>query len=471
MAKKLKSRSAASREKELKREYKLFIVDSNLKRIRMGCFFGFSLVPAGAAFDYFIYPDKFSFFLIIRSIFSLVFLATYISSFTSFVRNHTTGMMIFVAVSIAIPIDIMIQYTGGYASPYYAGLILIILGVCVLFIDPIQALIGCSLIYLTYLIPIYFFNEINDFNVFLNNNYFLSFTIIIAVVTNYFTSKLRFSDFKNRFRLNVAVSKLIDKSKELIRARRLERKMELYRRLASIGEIASGVAHELNNALNASISSVRHLGEISENLHEVEELPEFFKEAKDDVRILSNGMTRAHSVVKNLLTFSKKDAEGFKYQDIHEGIESTIDILGSQLRNRIIIHKELAESGEMYCDLNQLNQVFFNLLKNASDAIAEEKGEIWIKTKVEGSHLIVSIRDNGPGISADVMDRIFDPFFSTKGVGKGTGLGLSVSYNIIKNHHGKIECSSQVGEGAEFIITLPLDASKEIEKDEYRKAV
>ena len=113
---------------------------------------------------------------------------------------------------------------------------------------------------------------------------------------------------------------------------------------------------------------------------------------------------------------------------------------------------------------------FLNLIKNASDMM-DEAGNIWIKTYRDTTHFIISIRDDGPGIPKEIQDKIFDPFFSTKGVGKGTGLGLSVSYNIIKNHHGALTLKSEPGEGAEFKIEIPLKQVMEQSKNEQRKAV
>lgn len=230
-------------------------------------------------------------------------------------------------------------------------------------------------------------------------------------------------------------------------------------KLASVGELAAGVAHELNNALNASISSTRDLKEIAEEDDQLKSLSKY-EVIKDDLRILNNGMTRAYNVVKSLLTFSKKNAEGFKPDNIHEGIESTLQMLNNELKDRIKVHKEFCSVNEIYCDLNQLNQVFLNVIKNSSDAIKEE-GNIWIKTWVDKGNFLISIKDDGGGIEKEKLGNIFDPFFTTKEVGKGTGLGLSISHNIVRDHQGSIQCYSEVGKGTEFVISLPIDFSRE----------
>jgi len=241
-------------------------------------------------------------------------------------------------------------------------------------------------------------------------------------------------------------------------------------KLASVGGLAAGVAHEINNALNAAVLGHMHLKELLNKASSDLEVKELLKDAKDDIRILSNGMDRAHQVVKNLLTFSQKNSEGFRDLHVNEGIESTLQIVQNQLKGHIKIHKELCQQDSVFCDLSQLNQVFLNLIKNASDMM-DEAGNIWIKTYRDTTHFIISIRDDGPGIPKEIQDKIFDPFFSTKGVGKGTGLGLSVSYNIIKNHHGVLTLKSEPGEGAEFKIEIPLKQVMEQSKNEQRKAV
>lgn len=231
-------------------------------------------------------------------------------------------------------------------------------------------------------------------------------------------------------------------------------------KLASMGQLAAGVAHELNNALNASISSTRVLNELLNEADDDLKKNSFYESSRNVVRILTNGMNRAHGVVKNLLTFSKKNSEGYQYQNIHEGINSTIQILKSQLDNRVQVHCDFCQDGEVFCDLNQLNQVFLNLIMNSYDAI-KGNGNIWIKTVRDDQSLRLSIKDDGIGIAEDVCDKIFDPFFTTKDVGKGTGLGLSVSYNIVKDHGGIISCHSEEGNGTEFVIELPIKLGKE----------
>lgn len=191
------------------------------------------------------------------------------------------------------------------------------------------------------------------------------------------------------------------------------------------------------------------------------------------------GTERIHDIVLSLRNFSRTDEAELKAVDIHEGLDSTLLILGHRLKNNnerpaIEIVKEYATLPLLECYPSQLNQVFMNLLSNSIDAL-EEKFKaiqqrylklsqkcpiipltIWISTQTINNQIVIRIADNGLGIPEEVRSHIFDPFFTTKAPGKGTGLGLSISYQIVvEKHHGQIKCSSKPGEGTEFLIEIP----------------
>ena len=145
-----------------------------------------------------------------------------------------------------------------------------------------------------------------------------------------------------------------------------------------------------------------------------------------------------------------------KKANLEEGIDSTLVILNNKIKGRIKVVKEFSDIPDIICYPGQLNQVFMNILSNAADAI-EGEGEIAIKTWQKDNTIFISFRDSGTGMPEEVKAHIFEPFYTTKQVGKGTGLGLSISYGIIEKHNGSIEVKSDVGNGTEFIITLPLN--------------
>lgn len=227
-------------------------------------------------------------------------------------------------------------------------------------------------------------------------------------------------------------------------------------KLASIGSLAAGIAHEINNALNATINSANNLNKFWNKLkHQETTIQELFPKMENAIEIIHRGMERTRGVVDHLLRFSRKNAEGFKPDKIHEGIESALELLSNEIRVRQIqVIKVFCDSREIFCNLSELNQVFFNMILNAIDAI-DKNGCIQIKTFIQDGLFFISIKDNGHGIDSKVIDQIFDPFFSTKAVGKGTGLGLATSYQIVRDHGGQIEVKSKVGEGSEFIISIP----------------
>ncbi len=255
-------------------------------------------------------------------------------------------------------------------------------------------------------------------------------------------------------------------------------------KMASLGLLSAGIAHEINNPINfvsvGSVSMANDLKELMRLLEKYEELGnakdaiklkeeindlkteidyDFIKEnLPQTVEDIITGAKRTTEIVKGLSNFSRIDAEDQIMADLHEGLDSSITLLQHELKNKVTVIKDYDDSiDKIPCYPGQLNQVFMNILKNAVDAI-DDMGEIIIKTEKRAADVEISIKDNGSGMSKEVRTKIFDPFFTTKDVGKGTGLGLAVSYGIIKKHRGTIEVESREGEGSEFVIMLPMES-------------
>ena len=243
-------------------------------------------------------------------------------------------------------------------------------------------------------------------------------------------------------------------------------------KMASLGLLVAGLAHEINTPLGAihsnndtvsrSIDKTRQLLEGQENLtsadrSRLQQLVAILQDVCDNTALATE---RLMSVVGSLKNFARVDEADFQKADLHEGIESTLTIVQHQLKNRIVVDKQFGNLPLVECHPNRLNQVFMNLLVNASQAIPD-KGTITIRTAKKGDSVTISISDTGVGIPAENIPRIFDPGFTTKGVGVGTGLGLSICYKIIEEHEGKIDVESG-DQGTTFTITLPLGRGKKV---------
>jgi len=229
----------------------------------------------------------------------------------------------------------------------------------------------------------------------------------------------------------------------------LERKAHNASRLASIGEMAAGIAHEINNPLTPVLGFTERLMR--------QELPE---NIKSDLKIIYDSARRTADVTRRLLTFARQSKPMRVLCDINEVVESTLQLRGYHLKtnNIKVIIKLDPELPRTMADAGQLQQVFLNLIMNAEYEMTQYHGggNLLIKTEKRGNIIRVSVRDDGPGISRENMEKLFTPFFTTKKVGEGTGLGLSVCHGIVAEHNGRIYAESKVGKGATFVVELPI---------------
>ncbi|HEX7364991.1 MAG TPA: PAS domain S-box protein [Dehalococcoidia bacterium] len=232
--------------------------------------------------------------------------------------------------------------------------------------------------------------------------------------------------------------------------KQLEQKAQLASRLASVGELASGVAHEINNPLTGVIGYA-HLLLTRKDLS---------KDVRHDLEIINEGSQRVAGIVKKLLAFARQTKPEQRYVNINELIRNTLDLRAYELSaNNIKVTLQLARDIPMtMADPGQLQQVFLNLIINAETEMkqAHDKGKLTIKTERMDGTLRITFKDTGPGIAKENLETIFDPFYTTREVGQGTGLGLSVCHGIITEHNGKIWAESEPGKGASFIIEIPL---------------
>ena len=252
-------------------------------------------------------------------------------------------------------------------------------------------------------------------------------------------------------------------------------------KMVSIGQLAAGVAHEINNPMGFIISNLGSLGKYVDKLGSyMDANDQYFADCEPSVREFLvkeqkkykidrirqdlpelitesyDGAERVRKIVQNLKSFSRIDNSTYEFSDIIDGLESTLTIASNELKYKATVTREYGPLPLVWCNMGQLNQVFLNILMNAGQAI-EAHGEIRISTWEENGTVKITISDTGNGIPPENIKHIFDPFFTTKAVGKGTGLGLAIAYDIITNKHGGvIEVRSEIGKGTTFTIMLPL---------------
>jgi len=234
-------------------------------------------------------------------------------------------------------------------------------------------------------------------------------------------------------------------------------------KMAALGDLVAGVAHEINTPLGAVASNtdlirraVTKAKEACADPTQADKTQGFLDKAASMAKVSNEACQRINEIVRSLRNFARLDEAERKSADLHEGLDSTLTLVTHLLKNRISVHRDYGQLPQVTCYPNQLNQVFLNILVNAAQAI-EGPGEITIRTRFLDGSASIEISDTGCGIPPENLRRVFDPGFTTKGVGVGTGLGLAISYRIVENHHGKIEVDSVVGKGSTFRILLPVD--------------
>jgi signal transduction histidine kinase len=247
-----------------------------------------------------------------------------------------------------------------------------------------------------------------------------------------------------------------------------QQELVMQSKMASLGSLVAGVAHEVNNPIGAvnsaadvSIRCIDRLCQLLEtresldalkDSHQFRQLLTFLRENN---QIMATAGDRIAKIVRSLKNFACLDEAELQEANLHDGLESTLTLVHHEIKNSATVIKEYGEVPPVHCYPSQLNQVFMNLFVNAAQAI-EKEGVIRIKTFSDGTYAYVKITDTGKGIPPENLAKIFDPGFTTKGVRVGTGLGLSTSYNIMQKHGGEIRVESQVGKGAEFTLKLPI---------------
>ncbi len=259
-------------------------------------------------------------------------------------------------------------------------------------------------------------------------------------------------------------------------------------KLASIGQLAAGVAHEINNPIGYIFSNFGTLEKYMDRLFEmlsayrdaepshgeaatrqrlgalrerieldylVEDIPALMRESRE-------GIERVRKIVQDLKDFSHVDAtRQWQFANLGQCIESTLNVVNNEIKYKAEIVREMIDVPEVECHASEINQVIMNLLVNAAQAIGPERGTITVRNGCDGNMVWFEVQDNGCGIAKEHLARVFDPFYTTKPVGKGTGLGLSISYGIVQKHNGQITVRTEPGRGTTFRVQLPIEQPRQ----------
>ncbi len=310
--------------------------------------------------------------------------------------------------------------------------------------------------------------------------------ILLVALSSIFLWQRSFRRIKQQEKATARLLK--EKEKLLEKLTKTQDQLIQSEKMASLGQLTAGIAHEINNPINFISTSVQGLKldfeDLRKLLHQLYQMngqnfnedslqeilqlkekidAEFLeKEMVHLMNIIEQGVHRTHTIINHLRTFSQNTSTEFLESDIHEGLNAVLVILNSKIEGRIQIHRNYGQIPKIKCQISRLNQVFFNILDNAINAI-QDKGEIYITTSQSDQWISIKIRDTGIGMDDATKNRIFEPFYTTQEVGAGMGLGLSTSFGIIEQHGGVIQVESNPDEhskrkGTEIIITLPIEA-------------
>jgi two-component system sensor histidine kinase PhcS len=442
--------------KEFLAAYQEYDREITIRKTKWGCWLGIVLVPLFGGLDYYVFDhdQAFTFFLL-RLLCSVLMAGLYLVLGTSFGKRyyHFQGIILLFLPSATIAW--MIYATKGTASPYYAGLTLVLMVLAVVLDWTFwQSVVSVVLVLLLYLAACLFSPAAFDRGLFINNLFFLVSSGIAIIAGTYFHSRVRMREFISRSEL--------DKSRKALEAslRQLkENEMQLVQseKLASLGRMSAGIIHEINNPLNFATTGLFTLRKKGKHL-----APEQQADYAEVLTDVEDGLKRVQTIVSDLRMFTHPNTEQLDPVPVAEVITPALRFLSNEWKDTVQIDQKLANQLTIWANKNKLIQVMVNLLQNSLDALkiksfaAGEKPAVWIEGRVENGQSILSIRDNGTGIDAKHLDKIFDPFFTTKEVGQGMGLGLSISYSIVQEYGGKISVKTEPGKFCEFTLEFPV---------------
>ena len=447
---------------------------TNLRHLDIGCWLVMILMPAGAVLDYFIYPRKAAFFLILRFVCAVCGAIIWLVLRTSLREKFDRLLCLVVGLTPAFFMCWMIYATEGAASTYYAGLNLVLLGVSFIVRWSVDLSLAISLSVIGMYLGACFLQGSTrsvPVGLWVNNLYFLFITTVFVVISGWVQRSLRIREFilnyeldQNKRELEVSNKKLAEQNIALNQANReiKETEMQLVQseKMSSLGRFSAGLMHDILNPLNYSRTGLFVLRKRTRRLP-----PELLAETDDILNDIEDGLKRVDNIVSDLRTFTHPGGQASEEVDLTDIFNMSLRFISGELKDKNIALKlELKPGQKVWASRNHFILVLVNLMENAIDALGEKKFAdgagpvIEISSRVEGERSLLFIRDNGPGIDPKNLAKIFDPFFTTKEVGKGTGLGLSICFGIVQGYGGTISATSEPGQFCEFTLDLPATA-------------
>jgi signal transduction histidine kinase len=434
--------------------------DKTIVKTQWGCIFGILLVPLFGVLDFYVFDrDQAMSFLRLRLLCSALMAGLYPILGTKFGKKHYHLQGIVLLLLPSATIAWMVYATEGTASPYYAGLTLVLMVLAIVLDWPFwQSVVSVGLVLLLYVAACFFSKAPFENSLFVSNLFFLVSSGIAIITGTYYHTDVRVREFVSRRELDKS-REALEKSLQQLK----ENEMQLVQseKLASFGLIAAGIMHEINNALTYPKSGVNHLLKRSRHI-----APEQQAEQVKVLTTMKEGLQYAETIVSGLQVFAHPNTEQLGPVPVAEVVNQAKLFLSNKWQGTVHIEQQLLENQTIWANQTKMIQVLMNLLNNSLDALkiksfaAGEKPTIWIEGRVENGQSILSVRDNGQGIADEDRLRIFEPFFTTKGVGAGTGLGLSICLGIVREANGEILVKSEPGQFCEFTLRFPATGNR-----------
>jgi two-component system sensor histidine kinase PhcS len=422
-----------------------------LRKTKLGCALGAVFVPLFAGLDHYIYPKLAPEFFVARLICAMLMVAFYPVLNTKFGRKHFRLQGIAILFLPSATIAWMVYATEGVASPYYAGLILVMMFLAVLLDWTFwQSVVSVILVWVLYFAACQCSQAPKDFGLLVNNVFFLVSTGITIIISSRFHSDIRLREFVARCEVEKANIK--EAQAQLVQSEKM----------TSLGRYSAGLMHDIQNPLNFAGTGLHVLRKKARTLPPDQQ--EKFVPVLNDI---GDGLKRVENIVSDLRTFTHPGEQPAELVDLTEVFNVALRFVSNELKeNNISVQLDVIPGQKAWFSRNQFILVLVNLLENAMDAVEAKtfsEGEqplIRITSEQENGRSIIIIRDNGPGIDPKNMPKIFDPFFTTKDIGKGTGLGLSICFGIVRGYGGSIRAVSEPGKFCELILDLPADETR-----------